>query len=90
VFVYLPWLGEDPALKGAIAVKRRAAAAGFVVVDLAGTFGTEDTKTLRLAVWDTHPNVRGHALIAQKLYAELEAHEREIYGASPVRAASGK
>jgi D-alanyl-lipoteichoic acid acyltransferase DltB (MBOAT superfamily) len=82
VFVYLPWLGEDPALKDAIAVKRRAAAAGFVVVDLAGAFGSEDTKTLRLAVWDTHPNARGHALIAQKFYTELQAHQREIYGAS--------
>ena len=90
VFVYLPWLGEDPALGQAIDVKRRAAAAGFVVLDLAGAFGVEDTKMLRVAVWDTHPNARGHALLAQKFYTEVRAHEHEIYQTPTVGAAVGK
>ena len=90
VFIYLPWLGEDPGLGLAIDVKRRATVAGFVVLDLAGAFGAEDTKMLRVAVWDTHPNARGHALLARKLYAEVRAHERDIYHAPTVGAAAGK
>jgi hypothetical protein len=47
--------------------------AGFEVIELFGVYGKQDLFSLRIADWDYHPNARGHALIAERLYAELTA-----------------
>ena len=74
VFMLLPqvyagqWQGETPE------TLRRAAEAGFVVLDLSDVYANQDIGTVRLAEWDNHPNGRAHRLIADRLYQELRQH----------------
>lgn len=71
ILVFLPqveagaWQEETP-----IAL-RTAEAAGFTVVDLSDVFQQVDVEAVRLEAWDNHPNARGHALVARRLYDEL-------------------
>ena len=44
---------------------------GMPVIDLFSIFPAEARPSLRVAPWDDHPNVKGHQLIADRLYAEL-------------------
>ena len=44
---------------------------GMPVIDLFSIFPAEARPSLRVAPWDDHPNVQGHKLISDRLYAEL-------------------
>jgi hypothetical protein len=65
-----------------------AETAGFIIVNLADVFKNQDLTLLRLAEWDEHPNTRGHQLIADQLYAALQAKQDIIF--SPPITADGK
>jgi D-alanyl-lipoteichoic acid acyltransferase DltB (MBOAT superfamily) len=73
VWIFLPqvrggaWQEETPE---AVRIAREA---GFTIIDLGDIYKGIDPASVRLAEWDEHPNVRGHELIAQRLYRELEA-----------------
>jgi hypothetical protein len=59
--------------------KRQAAEAGFVVLDLLDVYGPpEGHAALAAAPWDAHPNAAGHALIADRLLAELRRHPETL------------
>ena len=68
VWVFLPTGSERASDAQAAAVR----AAGFAMVDLSGVFKGVDRSSLRITPWDGHPNIMGHQLIAQHLYAALE------------------
>lgn len=47
--------------------------AGLTMVGLGGVYGSINKRSsLKLASWDWHPNAKGHALIAGRLYQELK------------------
>lgn len=52
---------------------RFAEEAGFAVLNLLDIFEGREPESLRTAVWDWHPNSRGHRLVADRLYQELLA-----------------
>ena len=60
-----------------------AANAGFTVVDIRGVFAGVHPDSLRVAAWDKHPNARGHRMIADRLFTELQRHESLGLGRSP-------
>jgi hypothetical protein len=46
--------------------------AGFHTIDLLDTYdATADLAPLWVAPWDRHPNVRGHAMLGERLYQEI-------------------
>ena len=47
---------------------QRAEKAGFTVLNLADVYEGRARKGLYLSPWDTHPNVTGHQLLAERLY----------------------
>jgi D-alanyl-lipoteichoic acid acyltransferase DltB (MBOAT superfamily) len=51
---------------------RLASAAGFQTWSLAGAYAGHDPSRIQLAVWDSHPNARGHALLAAQLLARIQ------------------
>jgi hypothetical protein len=57
--------------------KREALAkeAGFVTLNLDGAFNGYRLEQITIAPWDTHPNERGHRLLADKLWTELMKHK---------------
>jgi hypothetical protein len=72
VLIFLPQVREDTGQDEVPEIIRIANNAGFSVFNLAGVYGGEDIVMLRLAEWDEHPNRRGHQLIAERLYDELQ------------------
>ncbi len=57
---------------------RYAEEAGFIVLNLMDIYKNQDAENLRVAVWDWHPNSRGHTVIADRLYNELLKTEKII------------
>jgi hypothetical protein len=48
-------------------------------VNLADVYSKTDVASIRVAEWDEHPNVRGHELIAARLYQEIESRRDAIF-----------
>jgi lysophospholipase L1-like esterase len=53
-------------------LNRYARDAGFIILDVSDVFKNHDPDRLALAPWDTHPNVKGHELLADALYRALQ------------------
>jgi hypothetical protein len=72
VFVFLPQVYKGPWQEETPQTLRIAEAAGFTIVDLTDIYDNVDAASVRLAEWDAHPNARAHAMIADRLFQELE------------------
>ncbi len=59
-------------------IARLAEEAGFIVLHADSTYGDHDPASLMLATWDTHPNIIGHQLIANRLYDVLLENDRLV------------
>jgi hypothetical protein len=69
---------EDPWQDDTATLFQIAREAGFVVLNLIDVYKNQDIKSLRVAGWDSHPNVKGHKLIASKLYEALWERKEDI------------
>ena len=78
VWVYLPALGDGDVDEDYEIILSIAKDAGFVIIPLDDVYNNYDKTTLMLASWDTHPNKKGHEIIANKLFKELTSHEKEL------------
>jgi hypothetical protein len=58
---------------------RIAAEAGFMVWDLSDVYKSQDPASIRVAEWDDHPNAKGHALVAARLYSLLTENAQQIF-----------
>jgi hypothetical protein len=48
--------------------------AGLTAINVGDVYGSINKRSsLKLASWDWHPNTKGHALLAERLYQELSA-----------------
>jgi lysophospholipase L1-like esterase len=75
VFVVLPEFHsfDDGRFSGVYdEVRRTAAEAGAVVVDVTGDFKGQDPASIWVAYNDVHPNVRGHAIIAEGILKRVD------------------
>lgn len=71
VFVFVPVVGNDFDPREAVEDLRIAKEQGFIVLDLTDAFDGVKEEDIRLSDWNSHPNARGHALIATRLYEEI-------------------
>jgi hypothetical protein len=61
--------------------EKRAAIAkksGFITLNLEGAFDGYPLEEITIAPWDTHPNEKGHKLLADKLYEVLMQNKRVL------------
>jgi D-alanyl-lipoteichoic acid acyltransferase DltB (MBOAT superfamily) len=55
-----------------LALSKIAEEAGLAAVSLEGVYGPlNKRRALKLAPWDSHPNIEGHALLAERVYREF-------------------
>jgi hypothetical protein len=80
VWIFLPQVREGSWQEETPAALQAARSAGFAVIDLEDVYRGRDIATLRLAEWDDHPNVLGHRLVADRLYAAFAANPAVIFG----------
>ena len=60
-------------------LKAYAESLGFVTLDLRNTYWKIDRKEIQLSEWNTHPNVLGHRIIADRFYKELTKNKERIF-----------
>lgn len=85
VLVFLPQVREGTWQEETPETLRMAEGSGFVIINLSDVYDGHDITTIRLAEWDDHPNVQGHALIASRLYEELRMKRDVIFNSSTSR-----
>jgi hypothetical protein len=79
VSVYLQALDEQQMpLASAPRHIRMAQQAGFVTVDVVYWYKEQEMPALKIAAWDSHPNPRGHQLIADALYEALKEKSKTV------------
>jgi alginate O-acetyltransferase complex protein AlgI len=76
VLAVLPHLGNDLLLPEQGKADEEtlitvAKSLGFITIDLSSVYDSYDPKTLVVSSWDTHPNSKGHSLIADLLYKKI-------------------
>ena len=67
------WQEETPA------ILRIAKEAGFIVWDLGDVFRGTDSRSIRLAEWDLHPNAKGHTMVASRLYSLITSNGQQVF-----------
>lgn len=60
-------------------LKAYAESLGFVTLDLRNTYGNIDRVEIQISDLNTHPNVLGHRLIAERFYKELKLKRDRIF-----------
>jgi D-alanyl-lipoteichoic acid acyltransferase DltB (MBOAT superfamily) len=80
VFVFVPQVREGTWQEETPEILEIASRAGFHVVNLAEMYKGQDINAIRIGEWDDHPNVRGHQLIAARLYDALQAKPDFLFG----------
>ena len=78
IWVFLPTTECDVNKEELVYLKKTAKHYHFVELDLTGVYGNNDIKTIQISEWNTHPNVFGQALIANKLYDEIKKNKKLI------------
>ncbi|MFM9969267.1 MAG: hypothetical protein ACKVQK_12825 [Burkholderiales bacterium] len=58
---------------------RIAQDSGFTTIDLSNVYDGNPLADVQLAQWDTHPNARGHQVVAERLYAELMSRRETVF-----------
>jgi hypothetical protein len=79
VMAYLPILTpqkDDLPVSTLLAIGREA---GFLTLDLSGAYADQDPEKLEIAIWDDHPNVTGHRLVAEHLYSGIRSLEDSLW-----------
>ncbi len=75
IWIYVPLVSKVRENWDEVAKLRQLAQeAGFITADVGKLFaGMNDWSTYRISRWDSHPNERGHVVIAKALYERLKA-----------------
>ena len=89
IFVFMPLLEESQYDEEIPTILRIAKESGFVILDLGNVFKGHDVTALRLAEWDSHPNVKAHELLANRLY-DLMSENAELIFPTPIAARKGE
>jgi D-alanyl-lipoteichoic acid acyltransferase DltB (MBOAT superfamily) len=79
VWIFLPQLTEGAWQKETDPARQLAKDSGFIVLDFNDMYKGMDTTELYLAEWDKHPNVKGHQLIAERLYEAIRENEGALF-----------
>jgi len=89
LMAYLPILTpqrDDLPVSVLLAIGREA---GFVTLDLSKTYEGHNREELMIAIWDDHPNVAGHRLVADRLYAGIRSAEGSLWRSNANRTDQG-
>ena len=87
VLIFLPQVTDGDWREETPETLRRAAEAGFIVLDLDDVYKGQDLTTIRVNEADHHPNAQGHRLVADRLYRDLGPVFDRIFAAPSASAA---
>ena len=79
VWVYLPTTADTIDKAEFKFIKQVANECHYVQLDLTGLYDSVNRKDIMISEWDTHPNKKGHAVIANKLFNELIKNRQKIF-----------
>jgi len=73
VWLYVPTLDDNEIPGEADRLEAAVRAMGFFTLRMDDAYRGRDAESLKLAEWDTHPNIEGHRLLALELFKNLSA-----------------
>ncbi|MCE3278184.1 MAG: uncharacterized protein K0S44_375 [Bacteroidetes bacterium] len=79
VWAYLPTIGDPENNEEYESILSYAKSLQFVTLDLRKVYRKTDENAIRISEWNSHPNTRGHMLIADIFYQELIKNKRYIF-----------
>ena len=79
LWAFMPTTTENVDIKEYNELKAYVETLGFVTLDMRDAYGNIDRKEVQLSEWNTHPNVLGHRLIAERFYRELMKNKSRIF-----------
>ena len=79
VWIFLPQVRGGAWQEETSEMMRIAGEAGFAIIDLGDIYKGIEPASVRVAEWDEHPNARGHELIAERLYQEIETKSELLF-----------
>ena len=79
LWAFMPTTTENVDIKEYNELKAYVETLGFVTLDMRDAYGNIDRKEVQLSEWNTHPNVLGHRLIAERFYRELMKNKSLIF-----------
>ena len=84
VLVYLPNTARKFEAEEIEYLEALAQQIGYQTINLEGVYENYTLDALQIAPWDLHPNPKGHQLIADKLYQELQRNSSLLLPDVPV------
>lgn len=79
IWAFMPTTTEDVDMKEYNELKAYVETLGFVTLDMRDAYGNVDKKEIQISEWNTHPNVLGHRLIAERFYRELMKNKIRVF-----------
>lgn len=79
IWAFMPTTTEDVDMKEYNELKAYVETLGFVTLDMRDAYGNVNKKEIQISEWNTHPNVLGHRLIAERFYRELMKNKNRIF-----------
>jgi hypothetical protein len=80
VWVFLPTTSDTPDASEFTKLENFAREFDFLPIDLRSVYGKMPMSEIIISAYDTHPNAKGHQLIAKALYDSLQKHPQLISG----------
>jgi D-alanyl-lipoteichoic acid acyltransferase DltB (MBOAT superfamily) len=71
IWIFMPTLDDNTEMKTMQDLESLAQEAGFITVSVADAYLSYPRESIWVARWDRHPNAKGHALVADKLFERL-------------------
>lgn len=82
VWTYLPATDDVLDLPEFNKLKKLGSQLNYVTLDLRGVYGDVKREDIQIAKTNTHPNAKGHVLIARKFYEELVKNKKQFIKAN--------
>jgi len=79
IWVYLPTTDDVINPEEYKKLQHFASLCGFITLDLRGVYDNLKVEDIQVSKTNTHPNAKGHQLIAKKFYEELIKNKKQIF-----------
>jgi D-alanyl-lipoteichoic acid acyltransferase DltB (MBOAT superfamily) len=78
IWLFLPATADEFSLEEFNKIKSFALNVGFEILDLRGVYGNIDREIITISEWDSHPNEKGHQIIADKLFEKIMLNSEKL------------
>jgi hypothetical protein len=79
VWAFLPTIDDPEDSSEFESIRSYAQQLNYITLDMRGVYDSLDLSTIRISEWNSHPNAKGHRIIAERFYKELIKNKNLIF-----------